>query len=614
MQVWHLAFLINCSMGISFPHLNLVMNDLIEFYFKSPYIMVIRYRIHRQEIATNELVITDLMIQSKKPVFYYEYLNLTGGINNGLLSYTRFLPNTDILLLVDQFKTTQRFPPIQKYPNTTLIMIIAKQPRKFFVNLNPSAFMLVNSPDELRGYRTSVVNNCGKIGIVQRFLWFYNSGGQMEMKMNTNVFPKYESSCFIDIEFILNHMATNIENQVEYIKNHYVFEVFKILGKHLNVKVRIGSQSNSHSNYYIDENNSIKKISINELSYVFTFYFEHFMVGENPMSYLPSSLMAFLTTEEIVWLVIDPSPRKMNNEIFIWFIVFIIDSILLSFLLEVFLRKCNSKQFRSLGEIQKLLFYAISIHLNVSVPRQPRRDVSRIFFQFWVLSSAVLTMSFYYSIYSALTVPVDNRLNSQEELIESKITLLTYSENYADMAFSASPYNKSLNQLHPKYEAYLPRLFQTFNRNTTFSEFVREKVRDNKPLAVLTDFQLSKYILQSIPTNTNIKYYYIPRPVAFYSVFLYSVKTVSLLNDLIKKLSWLKNAGLIDHLITKMFPDKFSAYSYTRTNIEYFSNVYILMFLLYGLCIVVFICEIIYFYLSKAIKRRRYLNSIMNIK
>lgn len=555
-------------------HIQESMDTAISEFCKSPNLLIISFNASRRIPDSMSNLFDDLKFPRNKPVYFYDYANLTDTKS----TLQNNFDHTDIILVVGKINGENfLIQQLQLFPNT--FMIILSEEQLYYAGLNPISMQIIIKKYSIFEIRTSVSDHCGMIQGVEGRRGYFDTPTTFttEAIYYTPVEPK---QCIIGLSISSHHiLLENITTQLNFVNKHYVLKLFKTIGKKINANIVIGSNSADYGSYFIG-NDDIDVAIANINNFVFD-------CDNNIMNFyhyrkIQSDLLAFITTDEIVWLVLNPGHEMFNAlAISLSLVIFMI---LLGISL---LDNCiNRNEFiRSSGGVGKVLLNGWSILLSVSVT-EPNHKIKRLVYIYWVLTSACLTYCFYYKIFAYLTSPTERGFRDQEELFESKTALLVISVKYADIAFIKFKENN-----HPAYDAYIPTYGEVFQQNQSFLDFVDSKL-DGTPLAILLNFELSRMLLEKYP---GINHYYIPQRVAVLPLYVETRYSNPLSMEIIKHIKYLRNAGLVEKMIADSRRHGFTNNMDARQLKAHFANVYVIIAMLYGFTIIVFLCEILHF-------------------
>lgn len=594
-----LFFLLNIRIITSsdiFHEVTQAMNVLVRAYFRSKSIIIVKC--HYGELSNSPIIfgdVYDLHVKTDTPVYLYDCLTFLNGIN-GMSSFNFVTDNADIVFMVDTLEKSVQLSQVQFDAETQLILLIMEQKHKVISKTNPNFLIIEVLSTKMNIHSLKIEQLCvlqSNVSVVVKRSKMKPFKPKIDVKeWGSRMFI---NTCSVTTAFILNEMVQeNTEFQLDFVKKHFVYKLFRCVGKIMNFQPNIG--------IYQFEKKAVFEVQ-NSGALSLVYYSSHWMIGKYFTTGVRcSKSLIFMGMEDIVWLLVNQKTYT-QNAIFMVFIFFF-SIILVAILLTI--EKLIVKSSGTLGILSTLLL-SWSILLSVGIPQQPSKKLFRIFFFAWTLISAVLTLCFYNKVLSSMMAIDDFKIHSQDDLLASDIPMLVFSEEYADIAFSSLDRNK----IRP-YESYFGHHGQDIKKNISFFKLCNELLENGKTFAILMDYSLSRNILEESKINDK-SYYYIPEVVTSYPVMIKPSFSNNFTIGLVNTVKRLEEAGIVQHIMDSS--NRFRRYSLSKYLLNlalireedddnnddngYMFYVFVLAAMLYGISILVFIFELIYFRISK---------------
>lgn len=426
--------------------------------------------------------------------------------------------------------------------------------------------------------------NCRKKELINKFFLPKSRNSAVITK------AKYDpGKCEINVLFIL-YSTVNIgwEEQIKFIKNHYIFKLFLIISKKLKLKFLVSSLSTNIGHYsVVIKDSEVTRTRYDSTSPQFVFNDNHWSSGKPYQStLLYSDAFTFLTSEEIVWVIVNYAELTTWDEIIKCSMV-VLGSALLLFIFSFTLS--SIKSIKDILQFDTKVFVLIcSIFLGVSVPRQPKNPFIRILFMVWIISSSLITMYYYCDVLNDLTVPEIHTIEDQNALIDSKIPLHFFSRGYADIAFLNSGQTKWKTQ---KY-IYFEQQGNKGLKNETFLQYIENIITSGKQSAILLDYSMARTKLSKFP---GVYYYFLPKAVASYPVNFYTPVSDNFTAKIGKMATALVEIGEFDKLLKEYYGEEKKAFlpKIDDVNHRIFFTLYIFTGVLYIFSILIFFSEIL---------------------
>lgn len=374
--------------------------------------------------------------------------------------------------------------------------------------------------------------------------------------------------------------SSNITEEFRFIENQLPYKILLELFKNsqftldkIVIKTEKGYATKELKNNYIVQN------MVNVKKNVLIYYDYKFFIEEE------QDLSISLNKDRIVWLVLNHI--HVEKPWITFLIIFFANIFLQSIMLALKIRKVQTflKKINKHMNAENLILNFLSILFMISVPKQPKIQIFRIFFLLWVISASVLMLCYYFKIFESLTAITQYEIQNQQELLDKNISLYSFSEHYTDIAFPNRNKKQSII-----VESFLKNTDYINNWNPNFENYLNNLIMSNKPCAVLLNESFMKRIMAK---NQNTQYYVLKEPVLEFSLKIHGSDLNIFMQTIQKKVDNLISAGIIDKSIQDQNRGNIQSFpKLDKISMEHLYIIYIYMALMYFIAFCVFILEI----------------------
>lgn len=558
------------------------LDKYVEENFKKPRIIIILCSLtdftgNGSNNRSESFFAFDFKPNMEKPIYIMKYAHYVQTYKNDYMMNLIF-KNSDILFLLDKSldrskNTNLLTQSLTNIDHTILVIDILVVKHKF------------NS--ELMGFSLFSMSMrylyCGKKEMINQF--FFPKTRQSAVVTKAKYDP---GNCELNVLFILySIMSSGWKEQMEFIKNHYIFKLFLMINKNLKLKFTISALSTKIGHYsVVIKDGEVTRTRYDPASLQFVFNDNHWPSRKPYQSKsLSSDAFTFLTSEKIVWVIVNYVESSTAWDKIIKRIVAILGLALLFFILS-FTLSCI-KSIKDILHFDTNVFVLIwSIFLGVSVPRQPQNSLIRILFMAWIISSSCITMFYYCDVLYDLTIPEIYTIQDQNAIIDSNIPMHIFSRDYANIAFLNSGRMKGKTQ---KYTYFFE---QPGIKNETFPQYIENVIRSGKQSAILLDYSMARTTLSKFP---GIQYYFLPKAVATYPVNFYTPVSDNFTAKIGKIARELVEVGEFDKLLKGYHGEDKKTFLQEADDVndKIFISLYICIGVLYTFSILIFFSEIL---------------------